>query len=504
MRRGSIMLFAILALYAGQLFPAAPEKYIRQYIHSEWQDQLPHGTILSLAQSHDGYIWLGTYEGLARFNGSEFMRFDKSNTNLEVASVAALLEDSESSLWVGTVNGGLYRFDRGVMTRVKAAGVGAGIHALAQDSEKAIWVASDLGVARIRRDGKALPLPLGAPRNAVRWVTAIGDDVWLTSEGEGLFRFSAGKFTRYTTADGLSSNITFDVVPSSIGLLVGTDRHGIDVFSRGRFGRPPFAAELENTTVTHLTAGRDGSVWFTTDLKGLCHFTGDRLDCDTLTLPGTSDIFRSMLADREGNVWLGGTNTGLHRLTNGKLTPTTSDSAGNSARAVTEARDGTIWAGMDGGGLQRVRDGRLLPDPSISLPSGTVRAVIAARDGSLWIGGFAGLTHIVNGKAANYGVNDGLSSTYVYALEEDADGSIWIGTTRGVCRYRDGKIIAYPSDDWADVRGLHRDRSGRLWVATRSGLRCLDADRVVPCGAGLLPFTTIFSFYEDGDGTLWI
>ena len=497
------MLFAI-ALLTGPLFATVPEKYIRQYIHAEWQDQLPHGTILSLAQSHDGYVWLGTYEGLARFNGSEFALFDKSNTSLEVASVAALLEDSSGSLWIGTVNGGLYRFEHGTMTRVRVDGVGAGIHALAQDSDKAIWIASDLGVARITRDGKALALPEGAPRDAIRWIGAIGNDVWLTSEGEGLFRYTEGRFIKYTTADGLSSNIVFEVAPSSLGLLVGTDRHRIDVFANGRFSRPSFAAALNNTTVTRLSSGRDGSVWFTTDLKGVCHFTNGRLDCETLTPAGTSDIFRSMLIDREGNVWLGGTSTGLHRLTNGKLTPTSSDSAGNSARVVTEAADGTIWAGLDGGGLQRVENGRLVADPSIRLPSGTVRAVVAARDGSLWVGGFAGLSHIARGKTTDYNVRDGLSSTYVYALEEDAEGSIWIGTTRGVCRYRDGKITAYPSDDWADVRALHRDRSGKLWVGTRSGLRCLTNDRVVPCGQGMLPSTTIFSFYEDSDGSLWI
>ncbi len=494
-------------LVAAPLFALSPTKSIRQFVHAGWQDQLPHTTVLSLAQTGDGYLWAGTYEGLARFNGSDFTVFDKRNSPLESAAISVLLEDSGGTLWIGTVNGGLYRLKSGTIVPVPTAGAETTIHALAEDRAGTLWVATNRGIVRIaRRDSRALTVPAGAPRTTVRSICTTGDDVWFATEGEGAVRFSNGRFTSLTRRDGLSSDVIYSVIAGSGGAVwIGAQHGGVDIYENGRIEKPQAAASIAGTSVFLERMDRDHSVWLSVEGKGICRVAEDRLDCDALSDSGNPDLFRSMAEDREGNLWLGGTNSGLHRLTDGKFTTTNSETGSNSIRSVTESPDGTIWTGIDGGGIQILLDGRLVPHAaSATLPSAFVRTVLADRDGSLWAGTLAGVTHISGSTSKTYTINDGLATSMVYALMQDRDGSLWIGTSGGLSHIVEGKITTIPSDGTSDVRAIHADSGGRLWIGTRNGLRCIADGRLTPCGDGILRNATIFAFHEDTDGTMWI
>jgi ligand-binding sensor domain-containing protein len=203
MRRFRNRLYAIVLTLATL---TASAKTIRQYVRAQWLDPLPSANVLSLAQTRDGYLWIGTSEGLARFNGNDFVVFDTGNTSLQSDTISSLLAASDGTLWIGTAGGGLYRMDRGVITRVSS--VAGTIRALAEDTKHTVWVASDRGVARLAlRDAHSLELPRGAPQAIVRAICAIGDDVWFATDGEGLV-FFGGSFEDYTTAEGLSSTLS--------------------------------------------------------------------------------------------------------------------------------------------------------------------------------------------------------------------------------------------------------------------------------------------------------
>jgi diguanylate cyclase (GGDEF)-like protein len=117
-------------------------KTIRQYIWARWQDPLPHATVLSLAQTRDGYLWAGTADGLARFNGSTFTIFDKRGTPLQNTTITSLLAASDGSLWIGT-GCGLYRLT-GLMIRQVARSSACGtVRAMAEDREGTVWVAGE-------------------------------------------------------------------------------------------------------------------------------------------------------------------------------------------------------------------------------------------------------------------------------------------------------------------------------------------------------------------------
>ncbi|HSP15398.1 MAG TPA: diguanylate cyclase [Thermoanaerobaculia bacterium] len=499
--------FLSALLVAAPLFALTPSRTIRQYVHASWQDQLPHSTVLALTQTRDGYLWVGTHEGLARFNGSDFTVFDKRNSALEAAGISALLEDSGGTLWIGTVTAGLYRLVSGAIVSVRTAGADTTIHAIAEDRAGTLWLATNRGIERLARsDGHLLSLPPGSPRTTVRSICAAGDEVWFATEGEGVIRYANGGFTSFTTRDGLSNNAAFAVIAGPDGgIWIGTQHGGIDIYRNGRFEKPQAAATIASTTVFAGRVDRDGNVWLSVEGEGICRLAAGHLTCDALSDSGAPDIFRSMTEDREGNLWLGGTSSGLHRLTDGKFTTTTSETGSNSIRSVTETLDGTIWTGIEGGGVQALREGRLVPDPaSRSLPSPFVRTVLAAPDGSLWVGTISGLTHISGATPETYTVRDGLATSMVYALHFDLDGSLWIGTSGGLSRFSEGKITTVPSDGSMDVRAIHVDKTGRLWIGSRGGLRCLAEGRVIPCGDGILAMASIFSFDEEPDGTLWI
>lgn len=486
---------------------SASAKRVRQYVRARWQDQLPHSTVLSLAQTRDGYLWVGTYEGLARFDGNEFAIFDKRNTSLESAAISALLAASDGTLWIGTVTGGMYRMANGVMTRVTSSTAGGTVRALAEDRQHTIWAAGDRGIAHLTlRDAHALALPAGAPRTTVRAICALGGNVWFATEGEGLVRFAKGNFTRYTMADGLSSNIIFALSPARDGrLLIGTQGGGLNVYAGGRFETMKASDPLAKTNLFAVAEDRDRSVWFSAEGKGVCHFAGSSVDCASLGEGTVPDVLRSILVDREGSLWFGGTNSGLHRLTSGKLTSTTAEGASDSIRSVTEGRDGTIWSGGDGGGVQFIRDGVLVSDPrNAKLPSLYVRSLLADKAGSLWIGSIAGLTHLNGEGSRTYTVMDRLAASFVYALEEDRDGSLWIGTSGGVSHLAGGKITSLPSDSQIDVRSVHVDPTGHLFAGTRNGMRCLVNGRFVGCGDGVLRDASVFAFHDDDSGAMWI
>ncbi|HXH37821.1 MAG TPA: diguanylate cyclase, partial [Thermoanaerobaculia bacterium] len=190
--------------------------------------------------------------------------------------------------------------------------------------------------------------------------------------------------------------------------------------------------------------------------------------------------------------------------TDGAITSTTSETASDSLRSVTESPDGTVWSGGEGIGLQFFRDNILLGDGRNGrLPSLSVHSVLADRDGTLWVGSAAGLTHISGGEEKTYDVSDGLAANVVEALEQDGDGSLWIGTSAGVSHLAGGTITTLPSDSPIDVRAVHADAAGHLWAGTSSGLRCLVNGRLAPCGDAVLRDASIFAFHQDA-GALWI
>jgi diguanylate cyclase (GGDEF)-like protein len=477
-----------------------PAKEIRQYMRADWQDTLPQATVLSIAQTRDGYLWIGTYAGLARFDGEEFTVFDRRNSPLETVAISALAEDpATGTLWVGTVGGGLYEYEHGALSSVPIGGLGETIYSLAAAAGD-IWIGANHGLGVIHSGRlRIFSAADGVPPNRIRDIEPDAHGVvWIGTEGGGLLRYEGGRFTRYTRANGLTSDLVFALATDASGTLwIGTHDGGLNVFRNGAFG----PALMNGSSIYALAVDHDDNVWMSREGAGICRLTAGRITCDTLTeADAQPDIIRSLRIDREGSLWIGGTNGGLHRLTDSKVTTALAEHSNNYVRSVFQDAGGTMWIGMDGDGLMTVRDGALVPFTARGkLPSGFVRAIFGDRDGNLWIGTLAGMARLRDGALTTFTTRDGLASDFVYAFAQDRSGALWIGTSAGLNRRVGEKIETIIPK--IDVRALAQDRNGRMWVGKRDGLAIIDSGGRLES----LPYTgSVFGFHEDVDGTMWV
>ncbi len=501
---------------AGGAAALDPHLAITQLSHTSWQDELPQNTVHSIIQSRDGYIWLGTYEGLVRFDGARFVTFDQVRSrDLPGSTVHHLAEDEAGRLWVST-NGGLVRLEEGVFTTfgpehglpsqvVKAS------HPAADGS---LWVGTDRGLCRLV-DGLCEPVTAaGVETPASVWALEVDllGTLWVATD-RGLFLLSGGAWARLGAADGLPHELCTALAASRDGSVwVGTNG-GVARLREGRVVATLTPRDgLPDPFVRALWEDNQGSLWVGTEDSGLSRLAQGQVTTFGSRQGLTSDYVRSIAEDREGSLWVG-TNGGLNQLHAGKVRVYTAREglAHDFARTILADRDGSVWVGTDGGGLSRFRDGHF-ETLSIAdgLSSASVRALCQGRDGSIWIGTRAGLDRWDGRRMKTLSTADGLSSNLVRAVLEDRQGTIWVGTEgRGLNRLGDdGSVTVLTTADGLagnDVRALYEDREGTLWVGTFGGLSRLEGGSFSTYRTtDGLPSNIVFVVTQDSHGRLWV
>ncbi|HEX8720673.1 MAG TPA: two-component regulator propeller domain-containing protein [Pyrinomonadaceae bacterium] len=456
---------------ARALDPAAD---LGQLSRRAWQTEqgLPQNTVHSIAQTLDGYIWVATEEGVARFDGLGFTVFDRQNTpQLLSNDVRALLASAKgNALWVCT-DKGLARFDAGgwVTYTARDGLAGDDVVAAYEARDGAVWVATTKGLSRLR-DGAwaSFTTKDGLGSDLVRTVAEDSGGALWVGTGEGLSRFEGGKFTNYSGAEGLAAGGVSAIERGADGSLwLGTDE-GLSRYAEGRFESYTTREGLPSDRVISLRADRDGSLWVGT-AGGLCRFRDGRCEGFRDTEGLSDGIILSLFEDREGSLWVGTESGGLHQLRGKKFTTYTTREGLSSdlVKAIYEDRSGGVWVGTYGAGLNLLRDGR----------------------------------------SRVYTTKDGLPSNIVLALFEDAEGSLWVGTPDGLSRFRDGRFTTYTSADGLPhdfVRSIYAGRDG-LWVGTRGGLALLKGDTFTTYTTrDGLPNDIVGTIYEDSAGALWV
>jgi signal transduction histidine kinase/ligand-binding sensor domain-containing protein/CheY-like chemotaxis protein len=460
-----------------------PHKALTQYVHKAWQtDQgLPQNSVQAVLQTRDGYLWFGTQEGLVRFDGEHFEIFDRSNTKaLTHNDVTALFEDRLGTLWVGTYGGGLTWFKDGVFTRFNA-----------QDP------LSDEFVTALREDSRG--------------------SMWIGTRDHGIFAFADGRVRPVAVKDGLSSNRVFALYEDRGGdLWVGT-ADGLNRLRGGNITRFSAAAGLVNPRITAITGDSTGALWIGTD-GGLHQFVDGRVSGAAI-MPGTP--VRSLLFDRDRNLWIGWRGAGLSRLTGGRLTTMTATDglSNNTPLSLFVDRERNLWVGTNGGGLNRFRDGSITTYASQEgLSTDVAVAVYEDLRGNLWFGTIDGLNRMAkDGSIVVYTAKDGMSNIRVTSIHEDHAGDIWVATVGGLNRLRNpstspsasAKFETFTtrdglaSDSLTVVQG---DRSGALWIGTDgAGLNRLENGRFTTfTTADGLTSNFVTAIHEDRSNNLWI
>ena len=498
-----------------------PKKAITQYMHDIWQleEGLPQNTVQAIIQTSDGYLWLGTEEGIVRYNGTTFDVFDRNNTPVFKTShsVMTLFEDSQNTLWIGT-NDGLIAYKNG---HFKPYGIdeglyGSSISAIEEDASNRLWVGTaDAGLYHC----------------STLYCTTFDTAADVPAEKIFALFFDSNQVLHLGTETGLLSIDVTDpqaivargqALPGNRILTVYEDTQKTlwlgtqeGLYKQTSQDEPVLIQphpSLEDG-VWAIWEDASGSLWLGMSQNGLIRIRGTSVD----TFPSNNPLSRgripALFEDNEGSLWIGTDVAGLHRLRDGFFSSITEEEglSNNVVQTILETPDGSIWIGTELG-LNRWQNGTIEQYTTNEGLSDDYVTSIAARTASdVWVGTLkGGLNNIKEDGITHFSVDDGLPSNTVYSLYHDASDNLWIGTDKGLGRYSEGRFSSFsgqhgiPSDF---ITSILEDRSGTLWVGTYDAglVRRVNDSTFAPFAASdELNDNLVLALHEDAEGILWI
>ena len=503
------------ALLSAPALALDPSRSLDQYgldsFHSK--DGLPQNSVQVITETPDGYLWLGTQEGLVRFDGVRFAVFDRSNTPAFANNHVTALLPTPAGLMVGTFGGDLVewhgrpREPLGIPLRPQAGA----ILALSSDREGRLWIATSTGLylktgSRVERYGTGQ----GLPSDQIRALLTDLDGTLWVGTSRGLVRLRDGKNTITTERDGLPGDDVLALARGPDGALWAGTSKGLGRHDDG--GWRVFRARdgLAHDSVRTLHVDPQGTLWIGTT-GGLTRFREGSFASITAREGLTSDSVATLYTDREGSLWIGTDGGGLSRLKEAKAA-TYGLRQGLSSElvySVAGARDGGMWVGTYGGDVDHLRDGRFTRAlGGDRLGATRVRALLESGSGELWIGTDLALHRYAGGRVDTFAADRGLPASPVRVLYQDRQGTIWVGTDGGGLLRVSGKSLvpdARPGLPSSQVRAILEDSRGGFWVGTYGGLAVLrDGAYQTYTTANGLSHDYVRSLHESADGTLWI
>jgi ligand-binding sensor domain-containing protein/signal transduction histidine kinase len=520
------------------------------FVHRVPEEWLPQSSVFGVTQTHDGYLWLGTLNGLVRFDGMHCTVFTEANMpGLRSSQIVFLSEDSQSNLWIGTETAGLVLINRDGLVRTLDFGSGSPggrLVSACEDAAGTMWLNTlDGQVARCQSNnveilnGRARPViaekfgPLwfGMGRGLVTMRTLSNSsaffweqeypvsklDFLLAGKTNGCWRLADGRVQKWVNGHlerdwGAypwgDAQVNAACEDNRGNLVVGTqDRGAFWYDAQGNSTQISAKNGLSHDTVLSLCVDRDGDLWVGTDGRGLNLVRPKLFDIQEDSLGRT---IQSVCEDREGGLWFANFGGKLSHWNGGasRQYDVKQDGQNPYVRSVFVDRDHVVWVGTTLEGLF-VQHGDSFQHVAASEALGPVSVIFQDRAGRLWFGTRDGLL-CRNGetwKALTTG--DGLSANDVRALAEDAEGNLWIGTEGGGLDYlRAGQVtvsrenVVLPSQS---ITSLFMDREGILWIGTRAGLARLQSrGHTDLLGKKLLLGTAIAYLIDDDQGYLWI
>ncbi|HTB86582.1 MAG TPA: two-component regulator propeller domain-containing protein [Steroidobacteraceae bacterium] len=514
-----IFLALMLLIVCGSATALDPSRQPSQYVLENWQvaEGLPQASALAIARTPDGYLWVGTQEGLARFDGVRFTVFDTNNEPAFSDNyVSALLVDRTSRLWIGTASG-IVVLENGrftAFTRLQQL-EHAYVRSIVEGNDGRVWVGTENGLFEIG-GGRALAFSVanGLPDSRIRALHEDRDGVLWIGTGKGLVRFDGKRFEAISlSAESAGASVTAFHEDVDGSFWVGTEKGALYRRVGNRFDAMirPNRTGSSLASVNALIRDHDGNLWICTD-RGLVRWRDGELSALTGGLFAVSELL-AVLEDNEGSLWVGSSAVGLLRLRDGKFITAGEPEGLQSDMIWTIAprKGGGLWVGSNLG-LGSYVGGRYQHIPG---PRGheniKVRAVVEDRQGTLWVGTLgAGVFRLDQRGMKLFDRRTGLSGNSVTALIEDRLGRIWVGTEEGLDLIEQDKIRSMQSllhtSEPTPVHLIHQDHAGNLWVATWSqGLFVIGEKGTRHVGmADGLPSEYVFGIYEDERDDMWL
>ncbi|HEV3333181.1 MAG TPA: PAS domain S-box protein [Bryobacteraceae bacterium] len=531
---------------------------LSQYAHTAWtfRSGFLNGAVYAIAQTRDGYLWLGTQSGVARFDGVRAVPLVlPRGQELPSTAVGALLAGRDGTLWIGTFDG-LASWNNGRLTEYPALAHQT-VLALVEGRDGTVWAGgfgSPTGKLCAIRSGNATCYgddgSLGA---AVASLYEDADGSLWVGAATGVWRWNAGSPTRYLERPVPNSQ-AFTQGDHGAGAMVAVD--SVYQLAGGNFVNFPLQGAPSPLTARTLLRDRRGGLWIGTQAHGIAHSYEGKTFLFTQADGLTSDLVVALFEDREGTIWVA-TPNGLDQFRESPV-GSLSVNAGLSSATTTSilaARDRSIWIGT-ADGLNRWQDGRMriyrtrsdpgLPDDSIqslfedesgriwvsgfrglavfengrftavpSVPAGIVHAIASDTHGGLWLSMWLaaddyGLVHLAGGKIIEQVPWRKIGGGPGTGLAPDPDGGVWTGLlSGGIAHFRAGQIQKLPLVDEGGrsrrLLELGRDSDGSLWAAAENGLSRIKNGRVATLTtANGLPCNAVHWIIQDNQSSYWL
>ncbi|WP_160164661.1 sensor histidine kinase [Pedosphaera parvula] len=483
-----------------------------------WQREqgLSQNSVRALTQTREGYLFIGTDNGVTRFDGVRFVSFGERE-GLRCGPVSCMFEDARGALWIGSVNDGLARRQDGkFVTFTTRDGLPANsITALAEDNEGRLWIGTTAGLGSLL-NGCWTSFTNEAVRD--KPITGLFKDkngtLWVTATGAGVFQFQDGRLNPLT--DGSVEKLLRDphcvLVDQSERLWVGAGDDFVLCRAGSQWTHYRVPRHLDKPFVNTLAESPDGTVWAGSVSEGLFQFKDGKLLAISARSGMLDNFVESLCVDHEGNLWVG-TSAGLTQLRPKSVSflgPAEGLGYG-PVQGLAEIAPGEIWAGKANDGLYRwqARNFSRLLLPGFSQNEAQVNAVLATHDGGAWVASNKGLLRVTDAKADSIDAQPAeLSELIAISLAEDHESAVWAGTPEGkVWRLQGGRRVAV-TNFWQTrpITAILPGADGSMWIGTEgAGLHRYQNQTHFQLGKtnGLLS-DSIRTLHQDAQGVLWI
>jgi signal transduction histidine kinase/ligand-binding sensor domain-containing protein len=484
-----------------------------QYIRDDWgaEQGFPGGTVYAIAETDDGYLWIGAEEGLVRFDGLNFRLFNHvSVPALPAGPIFGLTADADGSLWIRPQSSGLVRYRAGVFHDVlpELPLAETGVTAMCRGRNGEVLLARPSGNLKYS-GGKLAPLGLTAGGLVISMAQAADGRIWMGTRDAGLFSPSEGGVLN--VAEGLPDKKINTLLPvGDRELWIGTD-HGLVRWNGTELTQAGLSDSLQHAQIFSMTRDHESNIWIGT-ARGLTCVNTKGLSVEKGRLPGAA--VTAIFEDREGDLWVGSSD-GIKRFRDSVFMtyPLLGGLRSENSGPVYVDNDNRTWFAPSDGGLFWRRGEQIERITSAGLDKDVIYS-IAGGPGELWVGRQrGGLTHLITKgtsfTAETYTQAEGLAQNSVYAVHRNHDGTVWAGTlSGGASRFTNGRFTTYTTTNGlaSNTVGAIEDSSdGTVWFATPNGLNALSKDRWrIYTGRDGLPPGNVNCLLEDSTGVLWI
>jgi signal transduction histidine kinase len=473
---GGIVLLAeaiAMSLAVGAPSGVAADSKLPPYVIRTWRtdDGLPQNAVTSVVQTQDGYVWVGTYSGLARFDGVHFHVFNSGNAPaLRSGRVTSLFEDPAGTLWIGSEIGELTAYESASGFRAVDIGPAFGrrkIIAINLDKTGDMWLADPAGIMMRFKDGLRLEPKTGLAVYLANVAKDSRGNLWVLRNGmasvleQGRLIPQFGSDASYPYVQGICPGREGVSWVASEGTFWLQNPDGTtNGFGVAPWNRAPLVAFLETSTGVLVAGTQDHGLFIVRPggaFLNLCRSNG---------LP--TDWVSCLCEDREGNLWMGTGGNGIIMIRPGNVTVLDAPDQwqGRPVLCLTSGRDGTLWVGTEGAGLYRWQDGE-------------------------W---------------SHFGMEAGVNNLFVWSLCEDARAQLWVGTWVGLLTRHGEHFDLAPGmiGDLPPVTALFSGGSDELWAGTRAGLWHYQAGKTTwLTQSGPTPLSDVRCVVEDSQGTVW-